>query len=318
MKKKLVVLMITVLAMGFVFASGAGEKSDGAAKWPKNVEIVVPAGAGGDTDFNARLMAQYLKEKIGSNFVVSNVSGNGGATGTRQVKNATPDGSSILFYHSAFAVNKASGTVDYGFESYDFSSIAAMNRGNLIVTNSKYNFKNMADLKAYTQAHPNELKIAIQTGATTYAVAMQLLEEGFLLNPVDAGSASARLAAILGGHVDVILAAYGSVKDYVEEGVLDIIGSDSPLNLDEVGVISNLNQGVNASLPFYYFFAFPKGTPANLVAEFTEAVGDIVNNNTEYQEKIYDAYLQNPTFIPGEEGLAKFAEVEEILKTIKF
>ncbi|MBJ2357681.1 tripartite tricarboxylate transporter substrate-binding protein [Sphaerochaeta sp. S2] len=318
MKKWLVILMVAVLAMSFAFANGTNETSDGAAKWPKNVEIVVPAGAGGDTDFNARLLAQYLQEEIGSNFVISNVSGNGGATGTRQVKNATADGSSILFYHSAFVVNKASGTVDYGFDSYDFSCIAAMNRGNMIVTKSEYNFKNMADLKAYTQAHPNELKIAIQTGATTYAVAMQLIKEGFLLNPVDAGSSSARLAAILGGHVDVILAAYGSVKDYVEEGTLDVIGSDSPFDLEEVGVVSNKNQGVNASLPFYYFFAFPKGTPANLVTEFTAAVGDIVNNNEEYQQKIYAAYYQKPTFIPGEEGLKKYAEVEEILSTIEF
>ena len=316
MKKTFAILMVAILAMSFAFASGANE-SDAEAKWPKNVEIVVPAGAGGDTDFNARLLAQYLQKEIGSNFVVSNVSGNGGATGTRQVKNATPNGSSILFYHSAFVVNKASGTVDYGFDSYDFSCIAAMNRGNVIVTKPEYNFKNMADLKAYTQAHPNKLKIAIQTGATTYAVAMQL-NDGFLLNPVDAGSASARLAAILGGHVDVILAAYGTVKDYVSEGSLSVIGSDSPYDLEEAGIISNKNQGVNATLPFYYFFAFPKGTPANLVAEFTETVGKIINTNEEYQQKIYEAYYQKPTFIPGEEGLKLYAEVEEMLKGIEF
>ncbi len=318
MKKILAILMVAVLAMSFVLANGTTENAAAAAKWPKNVEIVVPAGAGGDTDFNARLLAQYLQEKIGSNFVISNVNGNGGATGTRQVKNAEPDGSSILFYHSAFVVNKASGAVDYGFDSYDFACIAAMSRGNMIVTQSKYGFKTMADLKAYTEAHPGELKIAVQTGATSYAVAMQLIADGFKLNTVDAGSAAARLAAILGGHVDVILAAYGSVKDYVKDGTLDVIGSDSPNDLEEAGVISNLNQGVKASLPFYYFFAFPKGTPANLVSEFTAAVGDIVNNNKEYQKKIYDAYLQKPTFIPGAEGLKKYAEVEEILKTVKF
>ncbi|MGH0053469.1 MAG: tripartite tricarboxylate transporter substrate-binding protein [Sphaerochaetaceae bacterium] len=317
MKKILTIMMVMVLAMSFVLANGTTE-NEAVAKWPKNVEIVVPGGAGGDTDFNARLLAQYLQEKIGSNFVISNVNGNGGATGTRQVKNATPDGSSVLFFHSAFVVNKVSGAVDYGFDSYDFACIAAMSRGNLIVTQSKYGFKNMADLKAYTIAHPNELKIAVQTGATSYAMAMQLIADGFKLNTVDAGSASARVAAILGGHVDVILAAYGSVKDYVMDGTLDVIGSDSPYDLEEAGVISNINQGVKASLPFYYFFAFPKGTPANLVSEFTTAVGDIVNNNKEYQKKIYDAYLQKPTFIPGAEGLKKYAEVEEIVKTVKF
>ena len=54
MKKTFAILMVAILAMSFAFASGANE-SDAEAKWPKNVEIVVPAGAGGDTDFNARL-----------------------------------------------------------------------------------------------------------------------------------------------------------------------------------------------------------------------------------------------------------------------
>lgn len=73
----------------------AGTSTD--VKWPKNVEIVVPAGAGGDTDFNARLLADKLGKKIsGVNFVVSNVNGNGGATGTRQVKNAENDGGCFL------------------------------------------------------------------------------------------------------------------------------------------------------------------------------------------------------------------------------
>ena len=84
-------------------ASGTESAAGDAAaevKWPKNVEIIVPASAGGDTDFNARLLAQKLSEKLPANFVVSNVNGNGGATGTRQVKDAEPDGSSAVFYLS--------------------------------------------------------------------------------------------------------------------------------------------------------------------------------------------------------------------------
>ena len=82
-----------------------GSKDKGSAgtkaKWPKNVEVVVPYGAGGDTDFNARLLSQKLSKKLGTNIVVSNIKGNGGATGSRKVKEGKKDGSILLFNHTA-------------------------------------------------------------------------------------------------------------------------------------------------------------------------------------------------------------------------
>lgn len=306
-------------------ASGAqgGGGSEAGAAWPKNVEIIVPAGAGGDTDFNARLLAQKLSEKLPANFVVSNVNGNGGATGTRQVKDAANDGSSVLFYHTAFLVNKACGTTDYGFEAYDFASIAALNVGNVVTVNSSLGINSLEELYAYTKAHPGELKMAAQTGATSFAVAMQMKNAGFDVNIVDAGSAADRLAALLGGHVDIILAAYGSVKDYVQEGTLVTLAMDGEDDLVvaeegiDVRAIHNLGYE-DIKLPFYYFFAFPKGTDAALVEQFNAAVSEIVNNDTEYQEKIFTSYYQQPTFYPGEEGLSKYAEIEELLKDVDF
>lgn len=303
-------------------ASGGTAEASGAA-WPKNVEIVVPAGAGGDTDFNARLLAQKLSEKLPANFVVSNVNGNGGATGTRQVKDASNDGSSVLFYHTAFLVNKACGTTDYGFEAYDFASIAALNVGNVVTVNSSLGINSLEELYNYTKEHPGELKMAAQTGATSFAVAMQMKNAGFDVNIVDAGSAADRLAALLGGHVDIILAAYGSVKDYVQEGTLVTLAMDGEddLVVEDQGIdikaIHNLGYE-DIKLPFYYFFAFPKGTDAALVEEFNNAVSEIVNSDAEYQEKIFTSYYQQPTFYAGEEGLSKYAEIEELLKNVDF
>lgn len=303
--------------------SAGGSPEQAGAEWPKNVEIIVPAGAGGDSDFNARLLAQKLSEKLPANFVVSNVNGNGGATGTRQVKDASNDGSSVLFYHTAFLVNKACGTTDYGFEAYDFASIAALNVGNVVTINSSLGISSLEELYNYTKEHPGQLKMAAQTGATSFAVAMQMKNAGFDVNIVDAGSAADRLAALLGGHVDIILAAYGSVKDYVQEGTLVTLAMDGEddLVIEDQGIdikaIHNLGYE-DIKLPFYYFFAFPKGTDATLVQQFNEAVGDIVNNDAEYQDKIFTSYYQQSMFCPGEEGLAKYREIEELLKDVDF
>lgn len=291
-------------------------------KWPKNVEIVVPGSAGGDTDFNARALAQKLSEKLPANFVVSNVNGNGGATGTRQVKDAENDGSSVVFYHTAFLVNKVSGTTDYGFEAYNFASIAAMSMGNVVTVNASLGINTLEDLYKYTQEHPGELKMAAQTGATSFAVAMQMKKAGFDMNIVDAGSAADRLAALLGGHVDVILAAYGSIKDYVTEGTLVPLAMDGENDLvvedQNINIKTLVNQGYDIKLPFYYFFAFPAGTDDALVDQFNSTLKDIIENDADYQKQIYDAYYQKPVFMPREEGLAKYKEIEDLLNTVDF
>lgn len=303
-------------------SSGSETTADSTIKWPKNVEIVVPASAGGDTDFNARLLAQKLSEKLPANFVVSNVNGNGGATGTRQVKDADHDGSSILFYHTAFLVNKACKATDYGFDAYNFASIAGLNAGNVVTVNSSLGIKTLEELYNYCKENPGKLKMAAQTGATSYAVAMQMKSAGFDMNIVDAGSASDRLAALLGGHVDVILAAYGSVKDYVKEGTLISLAMDgeNDLKVDSEGIDIKAmkNLGYDIKLPFYYFFAFPKGTNDGLVNEFNAALKDIIENDKEYQEKIYSSYYQEPTFLAKDEGLKKYGEIEALLTNIDF
>ena len=299
---------------------GSGEASAEAstAEWPKNVEIIAPAAAGGDTDYNARLFAQKLSEKLPANFVVSNVDGNGGATGTRQVKNAEPDGSQVVFYHSAFVVNQLCGTTDYGFDSYNFACIAAQSPGNVVTVSSDLGVSTLEELHEYTQAHPGELKMAAQTGATSYAVALQMKNAGFDVNIVDAGSASDRLAALLGGHVDIILAAYGSIKDYVSEGQLVPLAMDGKDDLvtDSVEVKAMVNQGYDICLPFYYFFAFPQGTDDALVDEFNAAVKDIVENDEEYKQQIYDSYFQVPTFYEKQDGLDQFQEVYDLLEGV--
>ena len=73
-----------------------------AADWPtRSVTVIVPFGAGGNTDMMARLGAQHLTAKFGQTFVVENRPSAGGALGTGQVAAAAPDGYTLLFSASA-------------------------------------------------------------------------------------------------------------------------------------------------------------------------------------------------------------------------
>ena len=313
-------LLVAVTGCGG--AKDKGKTANTKAKWPKNVEVVVPYGAGGDTDFNARLLSQKLSKKLGTNIVVSNIKGNGGATGSRKVKDGKKDGSILLFNHTGFYVNKASKASDFGFDDFSFASIVGLNPGNVIVVNKKLGINSLAELKAYTEQHPDELKIAVQTGATSYVIASQLVNQGFKLKMVDAGAAASRLTALLGGHVDVIFSPYGGVKDYIAKGEMVPLAMDGENDLvvpdKNINVKTIKHQGFDAYVPFYYFVAFPKGTDQALIDSFNAAAKDIIENDKDYQSKIYNMYFQKPTFLPGSDGLAKFSAYEKVLQGVKF
>lgn len=151
---------------------------------------------------------------------------------------------------------------------------------------------------------------------------MQMKNAGFDINIVDAGSAADRLAAVLGGHVDIILAAYGSIKDYVQEGTLIPLAMDGENDLkvaeQNIDIKAIHNSGYEIKLPFYYFFAFPKGVNQALIDGFNQALKEIIEEDEEYQKQIFDSYYQEPTFIPGTDGLGKYGEIEELLKEIDF
>src|SRR5262245_56990381 len=79
------------------------------------VRVVVPYAPGGVTDIFARLVVQKLSEQLGKQFYIENVGGASGSIGTAQVARAPPDGHTILFVTSSFAINP----VFFGKVPYD-------------------------------------------------------------------------------------------------------------------------------------------------------------------------------------------------------
>lgn len=339
MKKMLAIF----LAVGMVALAGCGSSSSSTApasqeagtassadtaqetSWPGNqtIQIIVPYAAGGDTDYNARILAQKLSEKTGATFIVSNVNGNGGATGSLEAKNAANDGSVVMFHHTAFLINNIYGSTDFLFDgAFDFCSVVGRSGGNIITMNSSYGIKDLKGLIEYTQAHPGELKFTANTGATTHATALFLKNIGCDIQMVDAGSASERIASLLGGHVDIIDNAIGTIADYLKTGELVAICSDSDEQnkylMEEYGIGIGADQGYDIGLPFIYFMAFPAGTDPAIVAKMDSLLEEIITTDEDYAEQIKNAYCQEPYYYNSEEGLALMMEVYDKLSTLDF
>ncbi len=312
----------TETAAGSDAGESTAEDSDGSAEpvdysWPtKNLQLICPFAAGGDSDANARWIASYLTEEMGMDVVVVNMDGNGGAVGARAAKDSANDGSVALCSSSAFITNELSGAIDFGLDEFEFSCIFAENPGNIVCVNKDLGVNTFQELIDYSKANPGKLKMAYNSGATTHAIALQIQDAGVDATLVDAGASSDRIAALLGGHVDIIINAYGSVKDYLESGQfigLGLTGESSAENIP--GYTSLKEQGFDVVFPTYFFLAFPKGTDPALAEKLSAAAKNVVLNNPNYAEDIKNGYQQSPTYYDGEEGKQKLLDSrEEIIK----
>ena len=271
---------------------GQGSETD----WPKkSINLIVPYSAGGDTDYNARTMAQYLGDKLGVSVVVTNVTGSGGSIAANQVHDAAPDGYTVLVNHASLNLNTVTQTINWDYTDLEMGCIFAMGLGEAIVVRGDAPWNSIQDLIEDSKANPGTYNCAATTGATTMWAPVALQKAGAQLNVIDAGGASDRIVALLGGHTDIICNSISSVKDYLATGQFKVLATCTPERSEEYPDIPTLKEeGIECEYNMDYTFLFPGGTDPAIAEKLAETVDDIVKNNEAYQKSIYETYQQKP------------------------
>lgn len=271
-----------------------------AADWPERaVQIVVPFNAGGDTDFNARLLAKYLEPEIGVAMPVVNVSGAGGSIGARQVLDADPDGHTVLLFHTAMLVNTASGLADFSFDDLEVAAIVGREPGAVMVVKADAPWQSLEELMKASADNPGSIDLTTNIGATTYLIGSMINKAGAAFNFVDVGGSSNRLTAVLGGNVDVSQNPLGQVAPYLETGELRALATVALERSDALPeVLTFREQGYeDVGFQYAFFLAFPPKTDPAIVAKLAEAAGKVVQHNADYQRELFDTYRQVPFYL---------------------
>ena len=318
-------LALSLAACGQSDDAGAGSGSGGGSEeasgtWPdgETINVIVPYDAGGDTDFNARIIFEKVQEKLGGNFIIQNITGNSGAVGAQTALDAEPDGKTLLFYHTAMLINEATGLTPFGYQDFDMVCIAA-NKDNgcfFMRADNKYGIKDYNDLKEYTQAHPGELLITYQAGGTSHLGTKLMVDSGVDCTMVDIGGKSEQLAALLGGQIDIATLTYASAKEYVDSGEFITIGYFGPENplVDSEKYPALINYGLDNDWAMNYCVLAPKGTDPAIIDLLSETIADITANDEDYAARIAEAYYQVPTYYDSEEAVAIYGEQMELLQ----
>ncbi|MCR5535836.1 MAG: tripartite tricarboxylate transporter substrate binding protein, partial [Succinivibrio sp.] len=154
-------LIIFIAAL--ILSTAACANTEDTAKYPeKTINIICTHGTGGDTDYNAQLLAFYLSDKLKVALEVQNIPGNNGATALNRFKSAEPDGYTLLATNtSALACAEATGISSHSFMDFEPVAVYGKQCGENIVVLASSPYKSMDDLLKAVNRRPNKIKIGV-------------------------------------------------------------------------------------------------------------------------------------------------------------
>jgi tripartite-type tricarboxylate transporter receptor subunit TctC len=231
--------------------------------------IIVGFAAGSTTDTLARLIGQWLSQRLGQQFIIENRPGAGGNVGAEAVVRSTPDGYTLLMVPPAVAANAAL----YPHLDFDFirdtDPVAGVVRvPNVVEVNPSVPVKSIPELIAYAKANPGTLSFASAGIGTASHLAGQLFNKmtGANLTHVPYRGDGPAMADLVAGHVQVGFATMTASIGFIRAGKLRPLAvtttTPSPA-LPEVPTVAEFVPGFEASS--WFGVAAPKGTPADIV-----------------------------------------------------
>ena len=244
--------------------------------------IIVGYAAGGGVDISARLIGQWLSERLGQQFVVENRPGAGTNIATETVVRAAPDGYTLLLVNAANAINATLyEKLNYNFLR-DIAPVASMIRVALVVViNPSLPAKTIPEFIAYAKANPGRINMASGgSGGPDHASGeLFQIETRVGMTHVPYRGLAPALSDLIGGQVQVIFSTVPAAIEYIKAGRLRALAVTTATRselLPDLPTVGDFVPGFEASQ--WYGIGAPKSTPAEIVdrlnAEINAALAD--------------------------------------------
>ena len=240
------------------------------------VRIIVGFAPSGATDIMARLIGQWLSERLGQQFIAENRPGAASNIATEAVVNAHPDGYTLLVATSVNAIN-ATLYDKLNFNLIrDIVPVASIHREPFLVeVNPSVPVKTIPELIAYAKANPGKINMATAGIGSGNHIAGELFKmmTGVTLVHVPYRGAGPALVDLLGGQVQVMFATMSSSIEYVRDGKLRALAvttaTRSPV-LPDIPTVAEFVPGYESS--FWTGVGAPKNTPAEIVDKLNKEI----------------------------------------------
>jgi tripartite-type tricarboxylate transporter receptor subunit TctC len=277
--------------------------------------------AGGPVDTVARIMAQWLSERFGQQFVVENRAGSGGNLAAAAAINSAPDGYTLLFV----APNNAISTSLYKKLPYDFIRdtvpvASIMQLTNMMVVSNAMPVKTVQEFIDYCRAHPGTISYASSGNGTSVHMSAELFKamtKCDMLHVPYRGSALA-FPDIISNKVQLIFDNLPTALEQARGGSVRALGVTSPQRWPGVPDVPAIAETVSgfAAVGFYGISA-PKGTPPEIVELLNKAVGEALQD-PKLVARLKETGGIPKAMTPAEFGQLISEETEKWRKVVEF
>jgi tripartite-type tricarboxylate transporter receptor subunit TctC len=249
----------------------------GAQGYPSRpVRIIVGFPAGGGVDIIARLMGQWLSERLGQPFLIENRPGAGSNIATEAVVRAAPDGYTLLLVHASNAINATL----YDKLNFNFIRDIAPVAGiivvpNVMVVNPSVPAKTVPEFIAYAKANPGKINIAsggIGGPSHVSAELFKMMTGTDMLLVSYRGMAPA-VTDLLAGQVQLMFNSLPASIEYIKAGTLRALAVTTATRSETLPGIPTMGEFVPGyEAPTWYGVGVPKNTPAEIVEKLSKEI----------------------------------------------
>lgn len=311
--KKLIALILAFACMAW--APMAMAEPD----WPnKTIQMIIPFGAGGDTDLHCRVLTGLVAQELGADIVCTNVTGTSGAIAARQVMDSVADGNTILWHQTSFLMASLLGLTEFDYTDFTTACTVIEDMSSFVTVNANNGkFDTFDQFVQYAQDHPGELLWGGTIGGDAHLYTMMLCDLlGIEVSYVDLDGTAEIVPALLNNDIDFTLGIYGTYGPYVESGDFKALAflSDEPLDDSDTPTWKELT-GESFPIGKMFGYWFPKDTDPAIVDKFNAAVEKCVNSQ-EFKAHC-DQYFVTPVYRGGEEAVAYLDEQYALMTDYK-
>ena len=284
------------------------------------VRWVVPYTPGGGTDITARIMAQWLSERLGQQFVIENKPGAGNNIGTETVVHSPPDGYTLLLVNPANAINATL----YPKLSFNFLRDivpvgGVMRVPNVMEVNPDVPAKTVAEFIAYAKANPGKVNWATSGNGTSVHLSGELfkLMTGVQMANIPYKGSAPALTDLIAGTVQVIFDNMPPSLPHIRSGKLRALAVTTAMRSDalpDVPTVAETVPGYEASA--FYGMGVAKGTPPEIIDKLNKEINAALADPN-VKARLADLGGMLIAGSPADFGKLVAAETEKWAKVIK-
>lgn len=291
----------------------------------KTVTIVYNFAAGSSGDASARLVAEKLQKSLNANVIVDNKTGGGGRIGVMAVKNAKPDGLTLLYTPFAPMTLYPHSYKQLGYDPFkDFKPVAIAGTNDYgLAINPNLPIKNMPELIDWLRKNPDKASYGTTGGGTVpHFLGVSLASTiGLPMTHVPYRGSFLAVSDLIGGSLPFMITTVSDLAVHSKAGKIRVLGTSDKKRTHALPEVPTFReQGLALEAVGWYGFFAPAGTPDAVIEQLSKAI-ITATKSPDVAEKLQGMGLSPEAFNAAEQVIrhrADFAKWEPVIKASGF